>query len=233
MKLRHLVLVLLCWIAVVVTTSGQGVSAQEALEAARKTAVVDGDLAAAIKQYEAIVARYEKSDRAAAAQALLRMAECYEKQRNAEAQRVYERVIKEYPDQLASVATAVGRRRLQELPGSAASSAGIVRETSRPVWTLPEDAAILGPVSADGRHLAFRDTGSVLYVRDLITGSDRLVLPPGGDQDRWTPDAAALSSDGRKLAYRARARTDPTEGNSSWKFQLRVVDDVLNPQRSP
>jgi predicted lipid-binding transport protein (Tim44 family) len=49
------------------------------IEAARKTAVVDGDLDGAIKQYQAIVETYAKTDRAAAATALVRMAADYQK----------------------------------------------------------------------------------------------------------------------------------------------------------
>jgi hypothetical protein len=58
------------------------------MEAARKTAVVDGDLDGAIRQYEAIVETYAKTDRAAAATALVRMAGDYQKLgRAAESQR--------------------------------------------------------------------------------------------------------------------------------------------------
>ena len=52
-------------------------SAQALLRAAIDTEVVAGDLNAAIKQYQAIVAQYGKTDRAIAARALIAMAECY------------------------------------------------------------------------------------------------------------------------------------------------------------
>ncbi len=46
--------------------------AQTLLEAARQKQTLEGDLASAIKQYQAIVSTYSKTDRSSAAQALLR-----------------------------------------------------------------------------------------------------------------------------------------------------------------
>ena len=48
------------------------------LQAAMRTATVDGDLSKAIKQYAAIVAKY-KNDREVTAMALVHMAEAYQK----------------------------------------------------------------------------------------------------------------------------------------------------------
>ena len=74
------------------------------MEAARKTAVVDGDLEGAIKQYQAIVEMYAKTDRAAAATALVRMADAYQKLgRAAESQASYERVVGEFSEQREAV----------------------------------------------------------------------------------------------------------------------------------
>jgi hypothetical protein len=49
------------------------------LKAAKNAELVDGNLDSAIKQYRAIVAKYAKSDRGAAAAALIGMADCYRK----------------------------------------------------------------------------------------------------------------------------------------------------------
>jgi tetratricopeptide (TPR) repeat protein len=77
------------------------------IEAARKTAVVDGDLESAIRQYEAIIETYAKTDRTAAATALVRMADGYQKLgRAAESEAAYERVVREFSDQSEAVSEA-------------------------------------------------------------------------------------------------------------------------------
>jgi phosphoribosylcarboxyaminoimidazole (NCAIR) mutase len=53
MRCLDLVLILMCGVAVAVVAAGQAGSVQAALESARKTTVIDGDLATAIKQYQA------------------------------------------------------------------------------------------------------------------------------------------------------------------------------------
>ena len=71
-----------------VVSAGQTPDAARRLKAAMNTELVDGNLKAAIEQYKAIAAG---SDRAIAAQALLRMAECHQKLGDADAQKIYER----------------------------------------------------------------------------------------------------------------------------------------------
>jgi hypothetical protein len=70
--------------------------AEVALQAAIRTETVDGDLQAAIRQYEAVT---QMGDRKTAAQALLRMARCYQKLGSSQSQAVFERVVREFGDQ--------------------------------------------------------------------------------------------------------------------------------------
>ena len=122
----------MCCAAVAAPTGEQAVSAQSALESARKTAVVDGNLPAAIKQYQAIADRYAKTDRAAAAEALLRMADAYQKLGDAQARTTYERIVRDYADQATPVATARGR--LASLEWCASARRHFARSAVRRLW---------------------------------------------------------------------------------------------------
>src|SRR5580765_1708783 len=73
------------------------------LKTAMNTELVDGNLKAAIGQYNKVV---QSGNRPLAAQALLHMAECYEKLGDAQARTIYERLVKEYPEQKGAVAAA-------------------------------------------------------------------------------------------------------------------------------
>ena len=115
------------------TGAGQKKQQEIDLQAAIRTETVDGDLKAAIKQYDTIVAKY-KDDRAVAATALIRMAECYRKQGDAESRKIYERVLRDYPDQKEAVSVARARLGRDE----SAQRAGAM--SSRQVWTTPPGA---------------------------------------------------------------------------------------------
>ena len=80
--------------------------AERLFKAARNVELVDGNLNAAIKQYDAIIAKYRKTDRAVTATALVRKAECLQKQGDTEARKIYEQVVKDYADQKEAVALA-------------------------------------------------------------------------------------------------------------------------------
>src|SRR5438093_496855 len=90
----------------VAAAAQQAGDAERQLRAAMNAATVDGNLAGAIEQYKAIVARYEKTNRQAAATALVRMAECYQKLGDAESKRIYERLLREFADQGEAVKIA-------------------------------------------------------------------------------------------------------------------------------
>src|SRR5579863_2344517 len=74
-------------------------TAEVQLKSAENKEQVEGDLRGAIKQYEAIVAKYGKADRAVTAMALVHMAGCYRKMGDGESGKIYAQVVKDYADQ--------------------------------------------------------------------------------------------------------------------------------------
>ena len=166
------------------------------LKAARNAELVDGDLGAAIRQYDAIIARFRTSDRAVTAEALVRKAECFQKQGNAEARKIYEQVVREYADQKDAVAMATAR-----LGGAPALQAA---QAARAVWTGPKVDSPQSSLSPDGRFISFPDwdTGN-LGLHDVVTGADRLLtstgtLKSGGEA---YAEESAISRDGTQVAY--------------------------------
>lgn len=199
-------------VALTLAAGAQSRPAQTLLEAARKMGVVDGNLNGAIKQYQAIVDTYGKTDRAAAATALVRMAEAYQKLGRSEARQKYEQVIRDYADQTAAVATARAALGESQTPTFAQVWAGSGVD--------PE-----GTISPDGRYLSYADwlTGN-LRVRDLASGTSRPLtdggawrlhprLPP--DQQQFAQESA-ISKDGRLVAY-------SWFNGASKRFDLRVA----------
>ena len=77
-------------------------SAEVQMKAAQQKAEVEGDLKGAIEEYKKIVAG-AGSNRALAAEALVRMAGCYQKLGVSEAQTIYQRVLREFGDQKDAV----------------------------------------------------------------------------------------------------------------------------------
>ena len=131
-------------------------SAAVMLETAKSMEVIDGNLAAAIEQYEAIVSRYPDR-RPIAAEALLRMGGGYEKLGQARAREVYERLVRDYADQAEPVATA--RARLAALaveptPPSPASPHGVA--VGRSQGRLPRGQRLTGRQPGDLRRLGGR-----------------------------------------------------------------------------
>ena len=126
-------------VALALVVAGTLVVAQNArdpqvlFKAAQHTEDVQGDLKAAIAQYQQVVAA---GHRALAAQALIRMAACYEKLGGGESRPLHERVVRDYADQRGPV--AVARERLA-VDGS--------RETPAAVRTID--------ISADGRRVIY------------------------------------------------------------------------------
>jgi len=162
------------------------------LQAAIRVESVNGDLKAAIKQYETLIARYSK-DRALVASALVRMAGCYQKLGDSESRRIYERVVGEFGDQAEAVAIARAR-----LSGAGRDGTG---QVSRQVWE-GADVDSYGGVSADGRLITYTDwsTGN-LALHDLATGQNR----PLTDKKDWSSSeyaiGSAISRDGKQVAY--------------------------------
>ncbi|MCH7823316.1 MAG: PD40 domain-containing protein [Acidobacteria bacterium] len=173
-----------------------GVMAQQepevALRAAMELETINGDLRAAIEQYQKIA---QGSDRALAAKALIRMAGCYQKLGDAEAHRIYEQVVREYADQGEMVAEARARlAALQQTATVTPASAMVTRRIG------PVD--LTGSPSGDGRYLSTTDyrTGDVA-VFNVATGQIRAltgvqafpnesvvnsVMSPSGDEVAYT-----------------------------------------------
>ena len=196
MKLRTpLLAVLALLVAITIQAAQQTNSAKVMFEAAKKKEVVDGDLNGAIQQYKEIVSKF-KNDRAIVADALIRMAESYQKRGDAQAVKVYERLVQEFGDQKEAVATA--RQRLAALRPSTVTES---QPTARQIWSGP-DVHPNGPPSPDGRFVTFAaDTGD-LGLRDLVTGTSRLLTNTGG----WAASGdyvnyAVISPDGKQVAY--------------------------------
>src|SRR5437588_593979 len=83
-------------------------SAEVQLKAAQQKAEVEGDLKGAIEAYKKIVAN-AGTNRAVAAQALVRMAECYQKLGDAQARKIFEQVLRDYADQAEAATIALAR----------------------------------------------------------------------------------------------------------------------------
>ena len=168
--------------------------AERMLKAAQNAELVDGNLKAAIEQYDTIVARFSKADRAVTADALVRMAECYTKLGDAEAVKIYERVVTEFADQAGSAATA--RERL----GS--TDQAVLAKGDRVVWAGAK-AFPDAKVSRDGRFISYIDwylTGN-LMLHDVVSDTER---PLTGNKDWSGPGNATTSTfspDGKQVAY--------------------------------
>jgi Tol biopolymer transport system component len=179
-------------------------------KAAENTELVDRDCEAAIGQYQKVAAG---SDRALAAQALLRMAGCHQKLGDGEARRIYERIVDQYRDQPQAAAQA--RDRLAASASSRPRGDRIV--TSGPATTWGD-----GRVSPDGRFLSYVSfdgpKGLNLMLRDLVAGTERAIT----DVD-WNGGAAGdsvFSPDGKQLAY---AWTTYKRADSPAVSEVRVV----------
>lgn len=183
----------------VAAVAAQEDAARVQLEAVWKTRELDGDLAGAIKQYQAIADRY-RHHAAIAAEALVRMAECHGKLGQREAERAaYERVMREYPNQPAA---ATARARVRSRAGTAPRAAGTPAPALTPTqltFNSPEMPVATAAISRDGRSLAYVDTTG-LRIQALPSGEQRRVPLPSGDDVEdlaWLPDASLLVASAR------------------------------------
>lgn len=182
-------------IAVIALGAGATVKAQAPrsaavqMKAAQQKAEVEGDLKGAIEEYKRVVAA-AGSNRALAAEALVRMADCYQKLGVAEAHNIYQRVVREFADQKEQVALA--RARLSGTP----TAANVKRD--RAVWTGP-NVDLSGRVSPDGKFITYVDwNNGRLMMRDVATNVDRALTPAAVRQAaQWS----AISRDGKQIVY--------------------------------
>jgi Tol biopolymer transport system component len=173
------------------------------LERAIQLETVDGDLDAAIAQYEGIV-ESDGNNRALVARALLRLGGCYEKLGRREARRVYQRLIDDYADQAEQAMAA--RSRLAALPrdAPAAAPAPTFRRIQIPGKPPRRAGAMLSP---DGTRFAFVAEGGIW----TVPLSGRVRPDIAGEPTRLTPDMGARdagnltfgwSYDGEWIAFR-------------------------------
>jgi Tol biopolymer transport system component len=164
------------------------------LKAAMNTELVDGNLKLAIEQYKRIA---ESSNRALAAQALVRLAECYQKLGDKEAQTIYQRLVRDYGDQKEAVTLA--RERLAGADRKATVAGMALRKVwgneTPPVAGVRDDTQ--GAISADGRYMTYvGEFNSKLFLRDLESGADRpLTDVPGPTY------ASAIAKDGSAVVF--------------------------------
>lgn len=186
-------------VAAVTAQIQQSDAAGMALQRAIRVELVDGDPAAAIGMYEAIVSRHA-AERAVVASALLHMGDCHRKLDDGRARAAYLRVVNDYPDQARVAAQA--RRRLDALPDDRAQSAGSDLRTKLLLRDAANQAQSAGSVSPDGRELSIIDFSSGnIALMDLAS--------PTHAWRRLTNDApwsgyvldSIFSPDGEAVAY--------------------------------
>ena len=130
-------------------------SVEVALRAAMETETVEGDLNAAIEQYQRIIAD-NGNHRAIAAKAMLRLGGCYEKLGQEEARQTYQQLVDEYSDQVEEVEAAYKR-----LEGLTKVAVGEKPNFRRIQISGGADNGVLSP---DGSKLAFLVGGSLWIV---------------------------------------------------------------------
>lgn len=184
--------------------------AEVLFESARQRETLEGNLAAAIQQYNEIVSSYG-SNRAVAAKALVQIGRCYEKLGSTEARKAYERAVREYGDQREAAEEARNRLVALRDPSVLPDGSGML---VRRLWADAMD--IEGAPSLDGRYLSYVDweTGD-LAVRDLLKGEKRRLTNKGSwDDSEEFALFSSFSTDGKQVAY------------AWWKdnlFDLRIV----------
>ena len=184
-------------------------SSEALLKAAQHKEHVEGDLKAAIEQYQQLIERRDIA-RPVAAEALLGLARSYEKQGAAEARAIYERILRDYADQAAVI--AVARERVGTLGTSSAP-----RFAARQLLQLPNRIAVLTLLS-DGRLGGTDWNTGDLVLADPSTGTISPVV--SGDINKttgtWAEDPL-LSPDRRQLAYQWFG-SDPKEQKGSLRI---------------
>lgn len=170
-------------------------TAEVQMKAAQQKAEVEGDLQGAIEDYKKIVAG-AGSNRALAAEALVRIAECHRKLGNSEAGHIYERIVRDFADQDSAVTIA-----RQQLGTTVRRSSTLPMLTTQRVLNVGNQWDRISP---DGRYIARPENGTgnlVLY--ELASGTVRAVTADGNpdDSDHRFPLASVFSRDGSQIAY--------------------------------
>lgn len=213
--MRHLTTVILCVVIGGGAMLGQtSTAAEKLLEAARRTAVIEGNVTKAIEQYKRAAERY-RGQPPIAAQALLEMGALQERAGQAQARRTYERIVSEFG--AATSYADQARRRLTQLSATPRGG-GIATEL---LWDNAVD--LWGTTSADGRFFSYPNWGTGdVAVRDLVTNQSRSITNKrAGGRNEGEANGTAMSPDGMQVAFTWNRWDDAAikEG----QFELRVV----------
>jgi Tol biopolymer transport system component len=183
--------------AMVLAVAGLGAqstnSAAAALRAAKDVEMVKGDPSAAIKQYQSIVDSFGKTDRAIAAQALLRMAECYRKIGDAQAVKVYQRLVKDFANQPEA---AEAQAQLSLIASGAAPAL-------RPRLICETCGDPQATMSRDGRWMVVTDRqkDGDLLIQDLSTFQTTQLFAGSLKDSSGLPQRPVLSPDSKQIAF--------------------------------
>jgi len=171
-----------------------------------------GDLQAAVKLFQEIVAKYPQ-EKEYAAKAQLYIGLCYEKLGNSEAVKAYELVLKNFADRPEEV--AVARERLAALKSGMPSG--------RSMTTLPKGVVFLEAfgVSPDGTKIAGLnyDTGENIVVYDTVTNRTEFVTHLDFSEGSFWADVPVWSPDGKEIAYEQYPNKSGAQG-----AELRIAD---------
>jgi Tol biopolymer transport system component len=175
------------------------------LKAAIQKETVDGDLKAAIAEYQKLI-KSGTASRPVKARALLQLGGCYEKQGDNQARKTFEQLLKDYSD-IREIAVQA-RTRLSNLASAPENEEQSSGPLIRQFWSSPERIKKNSSISPDGRYLLYQQenlpaTGKEgFFLKDLSDGTTRLLTET--DLKSSTPEFPGNFSwapDSRKLAY--------------------------------
>ena len=184
------------------------------LASAQHSELVEGDLRAAIRQYQEVAAM-DAADRAILAQALVYLGRSYDRLGDAAARTAYERIVTEFPDQREAFELARGRLRILAPQDGAATASGrdpsftlLLDQEGGRFRTVDYSSDGTKFVAAGSRTTSTEAGGRVLYVFDAGSAVPRPLLDDPGLQHfhspRWSPDDT-------QIAYAAHLHPNPED----------------------
>jgi Tol biopolymer transport system component len=197
--MKRLALIAIVMLASIASQAAEQMDPEVQLRSAIRREIVDGDLQGAMSIYKQLAAA---SNRAVAAQALLRLGGCYETLRALEEARgAYTRLLTAFSDRPEA---SVARGRVAKLP--AAPKPQLAAPSSEPfaMRALDLEGTVGATFSPDGKLVAFArpKTQSAIplwtvSVRDLATGRERVAVE---DLDGFRGETAVWTPDGQRFA---------------------------------
>lgn len=181
-------------------------------KAAQYMEQVDGDLRAAIREYEKVVSG---PDRALAAQALLSIADIHQRLGDGQADAVYQRLIRDFPEQTSSVRFARAKRAASRpAPPSAPAAPVAATPSSVPVNTSANRLKDVGvfdrggrlllrvsesepinlvSISPDGGRVAYSPGRRRIVILDVAARTRTEIISDGYSPAGWSPDGSRLT----------------------------------------